>query len=67
AGAGTRPEPVDPLLAALALAWAARDLATYVDGRRPATWSATVTLQPDLSEIETRSWLRHPGCCCTWD
>ncbi len=27
------PEPVDPLLAALAVAWAARDLATYVDGR----------------------------------
>jgi len=61
------PEPVDPLLAALALAWAARDLATYVDGRRPSTWSATITVQPDLSELETRAWLRHPACCCTWD
>jgi len=61
------PEPVDPLLAALALAWAARDLATYVDGRRPSTWSATITVQPDLSELETRSWLRHPACGCSWD
>ena len=60
------PEPVDPLLASLALAWAARDLASYVDGRRPSTWSATVTIHPQLSQIETRSWLRHPGCGCTW-
>jgi bacteriocin biosynthesis cyclodehydratase domain-containing protein len=60
-------EPVDPLLATVALGWAARDLATYVEGRRPSTWSTTVTLHPDLCEIETRSWLRHPGCSCTWE
>lgn len=61
------PEPVDPLLAALALAWAARDLASYVDGRQPSTWSSTVTVHPQLSRIETRSWLRHPACGCSWD
>ena len=61
------PEPVDPLLAALALAWAARDLASYVDGLRPSTWSATVTLHPGLTRLETRSWLRHPACGCSWD
>ena len=61
------PEPVDPLLASIALAWAARDLATYVDGGRPSTWSATITVAPDLSELETRAWLRHPACCCTWE
>jgi bacteriocin biosynthesis cyclodehydratase domain-containing protein len=61
------PEPVDPLMASLALSWAARDLATYVDGKRPSTWSATVTLDPGLTRIETRSWLRHPGCGCSWD
>ena len=60
------PEPVDPLLASLALAWAARDLASYVDGGRPSTWSATVTVHPQLSRIETRSWLRHPACGCSW-
>jgi bacteriocin biosynthesis cyclodehydratase domain-containing protein len=60
-------EPVDPLLASLALAWAARDVASYVDGARPTTWSSTLTLHPLLSRIETRTWLRHPGCCCTWD
>jgi bacteriocin biosynthesis cyclodehydratase domain-containing protein len=61
------PEPVDPLLAALAVAWAARDLAAYVDGQRPSTWSTTVTLSPRPGEVESRSWLRHPGCACSWD
>ena len=61
------PEPVDPLLAALALAWAARDLASYVDGLRPSTWSATVTIHPSLSTLETRQWLRHPACGCSWE
>jgi bacteriocin biosynthesis cyclodehydratase domain-containing protein len=59
-------EPVDPLLATLALSWAARDLATYAEGGRPSTWSATVTLEPDLHALETRCWLRHPGCGCSW-
>jgi bacteriocin biosynthesis cyclodehydratase domain-containing protein len=60
------PEPVDPLLATLALAWAARDLASYVDGGLPSTWSSTVTLHPRLSRLETRAWLRHPACGCCW-
>ncbi len=60
------PEPLDPLLATLAIAWAARDLASYVDGRRPSSWSTTLSFAADLSELETRSWLRHPGCGCTW-
>jgi bacteriocin biosynthesis cyclodehydratase domain-containing protein len=61
------PEPLDPLLASLAVAWAARDLASYVDGLRPSTWSSTVTLAGHLSRIEHRSWLRHPACCCSWE
>jgi bacteriocin biosynthesis cyclodehydratase domain-containing protein len=60
------PEPVDPALAALAVAWAARDVTTYVDGGRPSTWSGTLTVHPDLATVETRSWLRHPECGCTW-
>ena len=60
------PEPLDPLLASVALAWAARDLATYVDGGRPSSWSATVTIHAQLSRLETRSWLRHPACGCSW-
>ena len=71
ASSGTRadgtPEPVDPLLGTLALAWAARDLASYVDGARPSAWSATVTIHPRLSRLETRPWLRHGACPCTWD
>ena len=60
------PEPLDPLLAAVALAWAARDLATYVDGGRPSTWSTTLTLDAELTAVETRTWTRHPGCGCSW-
>jgi bacteriocin biosynthesis cyclodehydratase domain-containing protein len=58
------PEPVDPLLASVAVSWAARDLASFVDGCRPSTWSATVSFDPQLSELETRTWLRHPACGC---
>jgi bacteriocin biosynthesis cyclodehydratase domain-containing protein len=60
------PEPLDPLLAAVALAWAARDLATYVDGGRPSTWSTTLILDAELTAVETRTWARHPGCGCSW-
>ena len=60
------PEPLDPLLVSVALSWAARDMASFVDGRRPSTWSSTLTLDPHLTDLETRSWLRHPGCGCSW-
>ena len=61
------PEPLDPLLARLAVAWAARDLTAYVDGGRPSTWSTTVTLDARPDRLETQAWLRHPGCGCSWD
>jgi bacteriocin biosynthesis cyclodehydratase domain-containing protein len=61
------PEPVDPLLAALAVSWAARDLAAYVDGQRPSTWSTTLTLHPRPDALESRIWLRHAACSCSWD
>ena len=61
------PEPLDPLLARLAVAWAARDLTAFVDGGRPSTWSTTVTLDARPDRLETQAWLRHPGCGCSWD
>lgn len=60
------PEPVDGLVARVALAWAARDLASYAEGRRPSTWSTTIRFDPHLTSIETREWLRHPDCGCAW-
>ncbi|QNN51777.1 hypothetical protein [Nocardioides mesophilus] len=60
------PEPVDPVLATLAAAWAVRDLASYVDGVRPSTWSTTLVLDAELAEVESRCWLRHPECGCGW-
>ncbi len=50
----------------VAAGWAARDLATYVDGGRPSTWSTTLTLDADLTAVETRTWSRHPECGCSW-
>lgn len=60
------PEPVDTALAALAVAWAARDLASYAEGTTPGTLSSTVRIAPRLEAIETRRWPRHPDCGCGW-
>jgi hypothetical protein len=58
-------EPCDPLLMELALAWAVRDLVTFVEGATPATWSASVELGHDLA-VQRRAWPRHPRCGCCW-
>ena len=60
------PEPLDPLLASVAVAWAARDIASFAEGGRPGTWSTTIRLDPELAGIETQPWLRHPECGCSW-
>ena len=62
----TVPEPVDPLLARLACAWAARELVSFAEGRRPATLSTTVRLDPHLTALETQHWPLHPACGCAW-
>lgn len=62
----TVPEPVDPMLAAIAAAWGARELVSHAEGRRPATASATVRLDPHLTALETQGWPRHPACGCSW-
>ena len=60
------PEPVDATLAALAVAWAAREVATYAEGGTPSTLGTTVRLSARSSEVETQRWDRHPRCGCTW-
>ncbi|WP_148572620.1 TOMM precursor leader peptide-binding protein [Nocardioides caldifontis] len=60
------PEPVDPALAAVALGWAARDLASYVEGGDPTTLSATLALHPTLAELARQPWPPHPHCGCAW-
>ena len=59
------PAPVDPATRAAATALAVRDVVGYVDGDRPATWSATTLLGP-APGLEHREWLRHPHCGCCW-
>jgi hypothetical protein len=66
AGAPLVPGPgLDPALLALGVGWAARDVATWLDGGTPSTWSATVTLGLELSPAR-RTWHRHPHCGCSW-
>ena len=60
------PEPVDAALASLALAWAARDLATFAEGGTPTTLATTIELAPRLETVETRHWSPHPRCGCSW-
>lgn len=62
----TTPEPSDPALRRLAVAWAVRDVVRHLDGERPSTWSATTTLGPDLAPARS-VLLRHPHCGCAWD
>ncbi|WP_408898825.1 hypothetical protein ACJ5H2_06870 [Nocardioides sp. R1-1] len=61
-----RPPPRDPLLDRLALTWVVRDLARWLEGDEPSTWSATVDLDPTAAPSLTR-WGRHPYCGCAWD
>lgn len=55
----------DPALRDLALAWAVRDLITYIDGAEPSTWAATIEvgvgLRPDRTPLPL-----HPRCGCNW-
>ncbi|MFC4784037.1 hypothetical protein ACT8ZV_06160 [Nocardioides sp. MAHUQ-72] len=60
------PTPRDPSLHAVAVGLAVRDLVSFVDGDRPATWSATVTVGPDLA-LARQAWRRHVHCGCAWD
>jgi bacteriocin biosynthesis cyclodehydratase domain-containing protein len=60
------PEPVDAALASIAVGWAARDVAAYLEGGTPTSWSSTVRLSAELDTIETRSWPTHPHCGCSW-
>lgn len=64
------PPPSDPLSERWALAWAARDLRTYLADGEPGTWSATYDLpapeEPCSAPVHQR-WLRHPECGCSWD
>jgi bacteriocin biosynthesis cyclodehydratase domain-containing protein len=60
------PEPVDAALAAVAVGWAARDLACYVEGGTPASWSSTLTFDARLDAVEPLRWPAHPHCGCGW-
>ena len=64
-----RPSPVDAATTYAAVGLAVRDVLAYLDGDRPMTWSATLTLGPVPGEegLVPRRWRRHPHCGCCWD
>lgn len=66
AAAAEQDDPVDPASLTLALAWVARDLARYVEGELPSTWSASFDIGPQQPPVR-RDWRRHPHCGCAWD
>jgi hypothetical protein len=59
------PTPCDPALAHAAISLAVREVTTYAEGDRPASWSTTLELSADLT-LPRRTWLRHPHCGCSW-
>ncbi|GAA2125175.1 hypothetical protein GCM10009843_22610 [Nocardioides bigeumensis] len=64
-----RPGPVDAATTYAAVGLAVRDVLAYLDGDRPMTWSATLTLValPGEEGLVPRRWRRHPHCGCCWD
>lgn len=63
--AGRPAAPDDPLLASLAVTWAAREVLRHLAGAEPVTWSATIDLPLDGGPVR-RTWARHPYCGCSW-
>ena len=55
-----------PHVAAIALAWAVRDVVVHLDGGQPSTWSQTLLLRSDPTQRREDTWLRHPMCACCW-
>lgn len=60
------PAPADPVAVATAVALAARDVVTFVDGGVPATWSGTTEV-PLTGPVRHHAWERHSWCGCSWD
>lgn len=56
---------LDPALLMAAIGQAVRDLATWVSGGVPITWSSSVMLTSRVPPAVHR-WLRHPHCGCSW-
>jgi len=55
-----------PAATALAAAFLFRDLLTWLNGGVPWTQARTVLLGPNPEHSQSRDWLRHPECACTW-
>ena len=62
---GDVPEPVDPALMTMAVAWAVRDVVAWVDGSVPSSWGATIQLPAEGAPREQRH-RRQPECGCSW-
>lgn len=61
------PDPDNhPAATALAVSFLFRDLLTWLDGGTPWTQARTILLGPNPEHSQSRTWLRHPECACTW-
>lgn len=59
-------EPIDPIVADLALSWAARDVLTFFEGGQASSLSATLRFTRSLRDVEAAQWSPHPACGCAW-
>jgi hypothetical protein len=59
------PEPVDTSVLTAALAWATRDLVSFIDDEVPTTWSTTIRFGPGVHQQRT-TWPRSARCGCSW-
>ncbi|MGN6250649.1 MAG: TOMM precursor leader peptide-binding protein [Marmoricola sp.] len=66
AAPGGDPAPA-PSVATLLTCWAAHQLAAFLDGVRPTTWSTTLSWDPTFVDLTATTWCRHPACGCSWD
>lgn len=62
---GDLPEPEDPALVTMAVAWAVREIVAWADGITPTTWGTTIVL-PTTGMPRERRFLRQPECGCSW-
>ncbi|MGD9960588.1 hypothetical protein [Nocardioides sp.] len=59
------PMPLDPAVMTAAVAWAIRDVVSFVDDEMPTTWSSTIRFGPGMQQAHT-PWQRHARCGCSW-
>lgn len=60
------PDDLPPLVLHRSLLVASAELCAWAEGRQPATWSATLSVD-EHPVPQQRAWPQHPHCGCAWN